>query len=127
MTQPFQQEDIEQAIEMTESQLSKEVVNDLLSAIQEDVADTWSSTREDIEEGRLRIVQEETGVLVLADDSGEFWRKKFDAITNYENLLGVAGENAPDVVLAAHVSAASRLTTENWANVNPVVVRKPRQ
>lgn len=127
MSQPIQQDDIERAIDKTESELSKEVVDDLLTAIQEDIVDTWNDTREDIKEGRLRVVREDTGVLVLADESGEFWREKLDALTNYENLLGIAGENAPDVVIAAHVSAASRLTAEDWANVNPVVVRKPGQ
>lgn len=125
MSHPFTEADIEQAIEATESNLSRNVVDDLLTAVQEDIEDNWRDTHEAIERRGLRLVTEDSGVKVLADETGEYWQSVFDALTNYENLLGIVDGNAPDVVLATHVAAASRLTPEDWSKANPVVVEVP--
>lgn len=125
MTHPITINDIETVIEGQEVQISSDELDDILVALQEDFEDFWSDHMATVEDGSLKLVAECDEALVFADHTGRLWKDQFDAVIDFSNLLGVEVDKTPETVLAAHHTAAHRLTDYNWATANPVVINKP--
>lgn len=125
MTHPISKDDMDAAIEGRGAQLSRDELDDLLQAVQEDLEELWTEYMTALEQGNLVLINEGDGTLVLADQTGDFWRVVFDRIVKFTDLLGAEQKETPETILAAHHNAAYRLSDHNWATDNPVVVGKP--
>lgn len=125
MAHPITADDLDTASTDQESEVNQVDLDDLLTAVQEEIEDFWSVHMAAIEHGDLEPISETDDALVFADHTGQFWQTQFDAIVDYPNLIGAEDERIPETILAAHHNAAYRLVDYNWATANPAVVGKP--
>lgn len=99
-------------------------VADALEAINNDILANWGAYEDPIDEGAYEIVHEDSGIIVLADNTGHFWREQFDATPGVEdNEQGIL----VDIVIQIHHQLARDHTDRSWSTTAPVVIEKSSQ
>jgi len=114
--------EIESAIEKNDDSdhpnaATVEEVRETLAEINADVIDWWSEHQDAIDDGAHEIVHEGSGVIVLADHSGHFWREQLDA-------MAIEDEALRTIIISLHHTAARKRCDHSWSAVNPVIVAK---
>lgn len=95
-------------------------VHDVLGQINAGFIDLWSAHEDSIDEGVLEVVTETRDVLVLADETGQFWNEEFRHL-DVDDEFGILRR----VVLGLHHTAARRRCDRSWSVADPVVISKP--
>jgi len=95
-----------------------EEVRDVIAEINIDVLEWWGDHQDAIDEGAHDIVYEDSDVVVLADNSGHFWRDQFDAV-------GIENSPMRSIISSLHHKWARKYCGHSWTTVSPIVVKKP--
>lgn len=94
-------------------------VRDVLAWLQESIKEHWSTYTDNIEHDEMRVVYEDTDVIVLS--TGEHDVARRDVSDYYPDELG---DRVPDVVSAIHHELARDRCGYDWGVEYPLVVRK---
>lgn len=122
-TETFTDDEIEAAISQhdTPSHPDATTVDDarhLLNQIQASFEAYWSEHLDAIDDDHLRVVHEDSDVLVLADHTGHGWTEELDA-------AGVDDDVTRAALKSIHHKTACRLCDYSWQASSPFVLAKP--
>jgi uncharacterized protein YoaH (UPF0181 family) len=116
---------IETAIEEQDGPLdddrtaTADAVRDALAWLQQSVEEHWNTYADNIEHDEMRVVHEDSDVIVLT--TGEHDVPHRDLSDHYPEELG---ERVPDVVSAIHHELARDRCDYDWGYEYPLVIRK---
>jgi len=94
-------------------------VRDALAWLQDSTEEHWSTYTDNIEHDEMRVVYEDTDVIVLSTGKHDVARR--DLSDYYPDELG---DRVPDVVSAIHHELARDRCGYDWGDEYPLVVRK---
>lgn len=119
--------DVEAAIEQHDDPDHKDAytvdaVQETLAAINANIIDNIDLYEDAMDDGAQEVVYEDSGVLVLADHTGQFWNEQLDA-------MGIQDDHGiiDQIVSQVHHDMARKHCDYSWSAVDPAVIHKPDQ
>ncbi|MDS0258527.1 hypothetical protein NDI56_03765 [Haloarcula sp. S1CR25-12] len=91
-----------------------------LAEINADIIDNLDLYEDAMDEGAHDVVYEDDDVLVLADNTGQFWNEQLD-VMDIEDEHGIIDT----LVSSLHHTMAREHCGHSWSTVDPVVIHKP--